>query len=130
MFSFFALILYPFSRTLPLHSRILPALGRSRIQYGFTYLLGFQRIFKSRAALFSRLKTFKEISGLMNKRMFIPDTCSWYPPSFHVRLITIRNQNGSPSTHNGIIRMIKKFKAVQIMQVPANRSMFTIDFKR
>src|SRR6266436_5926175 len=65
----------------------------------------------------------------MNKRMFITDLQSWHPPFIHVGMIAIRDVQRSPTAHASFVAMIKILQAVQIMQVPENRSMFAVDFE-
>src|SRR5699024_9691589 len=50
-------------------------------------------------------------------------------PFIHIGLFTLCYMNRTPSSHFRINIIIKKFKSIQIMQVPPQRTIFTVYFE-
>ena len=65
----------------------------------------------------------------MNKTMFIADAQTWHPPFVHIGLVAIGHMDGTPAANDGLITMIKIFQSVQVMQVPTDGSMLTVDLE-
>src|SRR5258707_8925758 len=65
----------------------------------------------------------------MNKRMLIPNCQSWHPPVGHIRMIAIGDMNGSPAAQRSFILVIEPLQPVQIMQIPSEGALLTIDLK-
>ena len=79
----------------------------------------------------SSLECFDEIGNLMNEGMLVTDLQSWHPPFFHVGMLAtvIGDVNRSPAAEFAFIAVIKPFESMEIVEVPADRSILAIDFK-
>jgi hypothetical protein len=110
-------------------SATLPAATRGRVEHGLADFLRFVGILEGRPAIFSGFKGFEEICHLMHERMFVSNAQSRYPPFVHVRLLAIRHMYGSPSPQVGFIAVIKILQSVEVMQIPAQGAVGTVDLK-
>ena len=66
----------------------------------------------------------------MNKGVLVTDLQPRYPPFAHVWHVAVRAVYLVPAANKGIIRVIKILEAMQIMQVPFDRSFLAVDFQR
>ena len=107
-----------------------PTAGSSRIQDGLTNFLGFEGFLESRGARLASFKALQEISHLVYKRMFVSNAKTRYPPFVHVGLFAIGYMDRAPSPEVGLITIVKKFQAVQIMKIPTDGGIGAIYFKR
>src|SRR5690606_6905130 len=112
------------------YAGILPAFGRCRFQNRFTYFLGFQRITECGRTRFTAFQALEKVGHLVDEGMLVTDPQAGNPPFIHVGLVAVGYVNGPPSPYIGFVAVIEKLQAVQIMQVPADRSMLAIYFKR
>lgn len=72
----------------------------------------------------------EKVGYLMDKAVFIPDLDSWRPPFIHIRVIpAIRDVNGPPAANPPFVAVIEVLKAMQVMQIPFDRSVFTVDLE-
>ncbi len=61
--------------------------------------------------------------------MFVADGETRDPPIGHVRMIAVSNMYRSPATDNAFVLVIKPLETMQIMKIPSQRAMFTIDLQ-
>ena len=66
----------------------------------------------------------------MDEGMLITDLQAEYPPIFHVGLIAVRDMDTPPATHDRLIAVIKVLESMQVMEIPSQASMLTVDLER
>ena len=77
----------------------------------------------------ARLDACQEIGNLMHEGVLVADLQPWHPPMVHVRLIPIGNVDRPPTANDTVVCMIEVFQPVQIVQIPANRRFFAVNFQ-
>ncbi len=108
----------------------LPLFRFRAFQYGFADLLSFERIPEGWAAGRAGLDSFDEIGNLMHECVLISDLQTRNPPFAHVWHVAVGHMNGMPAANQGIILMVEVFEPMQVMEIPLNRSVLTVDLKR
>src|SRR5215471_799290 len=71
----------------------------------------------------------QEIGRLMNKRMLVADLKPRHPPVAHIRMIAIGDMQAAPSAQLALIAMIEPLQAMEIVQVPRDRCVLTVDLQ-
>ena len=66
----------------------------------------------------------------MDECVLVADLQTGHPPMLHIRMIAVTHVNISPAAQPSFITMIEPLNAVQIMQIPHRRPVFSIDFER
>ena len=66
---------------------------------------------------------------LMDQGVFIAYLQPWNPPAIHIRHITVGAMDRTPASDHRVIPVIKVLQAVQIVQVPLNGSMLSVDLE-
>ena len=107
-----------------------PVLRLSGLQDGVANELSFQGITEGWACRFALGYALQEIGHLMNEAMFVANLQAWHPPLTHVRMVTICHMNCAPTPNAALIAMLEILQTVQIVQVPENGGMFTINLER
>src|SRR5690606_33775888 len=107
-----------------------PACGSCIYHRRFPYFLGCTRITECGRTRFTAFQALEKVGHLVDEGMLVTDPQAGNPPFIHVGLVAVGYVNGPPSPYIGFVAVIEKLQAVQIMQVPADRSMLAIYFKR
>ena len=66
---------------------------------------------------------------MVHKGMLVPNLQPRNPPVGHIGVIPIRDVNRTPSAQISFVAMVEPLQSVQVMQIPLNRGVFTVDFK-
>src|SRR5258708_18351191 len=65
----------------------------------------------------------------MNKAVLVTDLQAGYPPFVHVWMIAIGNVDAAPTAKTSFAAVLERLQAMQIMKVPTDGGVFTIDFE-
>ena len=65
----------------------------------------------------------------MDKGVFVTNAEPWNPPFVEVGMISISDMNAAPPADLAFITVIKKLQAIEVVEVPSDGSIFTIDLE-
>ena len=65
----------------------------------------------------------------MDKGVFVTNAEAWNPPFVEVGMVSISDMNAAPPADLAFITMIKKLQAIEVVEVPSDGSIFTIDLE-
>ena len=65
----------------------------------------------------------------MDKSVFVTNAEPWNPPFVEVGMISISDMNAAPPADLAFITVIKKLQAIEVVEVPSDGSIFTIDLE-
>src|SRR4051812_38915504 len=65
----------------------------------------------------------------MHKTVLVTDLQTRHPPFVHVRMISVSDMDRAPPTYPAFILVLEVLKPMEVVQIPKNRGVFTIDFK-
>ncbi len=68
----------------------------------------------------------------MHESMFVANLQTRDPPVFHVRMLAamIGHVDRTPAAQFALILVVEIFQAMQVVQIPLDRGLFTVDFER
>src|ERR1700691_475468 len=72
----------------------------------------------------------QKIGHLVDEGMLVADLQSRHPPVLHIRMVAVGNMNRAPAAQAAFVAMVEVFQAMQIVQVPEDRSVLAVDLQR
>ena len=71
----------------------------------------------------------EEIRNLMHEAVFITDLQARNPPFTHIGMIAIGDMDAAPAAEAAFVTVLEILKAVEVVEVPKNGSVFAVDFE-
>ena len=109
---------------------VLPRSRSSTVEDCVANFLRFLCVTEAWVARLAGLETLEEVSDLVNEGVFVTDLQTWDPPVAHVGLVAVGDVNTSPTADDRVIAVAEVLQTMQVMQIPANRSVLAVDFER
>ena len=67
---------------------------------------------------------------MVDEGVFVTDLQTGNPPFVHVGMVAIGHVDGTPSSKIAFVLVVEPLEAVQVVQVPLDRGMLTVDLER
>ncbi len=96
---------------------------------GIANPLGFLSLAKGWGRRLTGFDPLDKVRHLMDKAMFVTNSQTRNPPTPHIGMVAIGNMDGAPSTKWAFILVIEPLQSMEIVKVPCDGAVFTIDLK-
>ena len=91
---------------------------------------GLEGVAEGRVARGAFVEALQEVSHLMDESVLVTDAQAGHPPFVHVRHVAVGDVHAAPAAGGRLVAVIEKLKAVQVMQIPADRGVGAVDLQR
>src|SRR4030095_5968100 len=109
---------------------LLPALGLARREDGIDDVVASEAILEVRTGALAAFEPFDELDDLMHEAVLVAELQAGHPPVAAVGMISVGDVNALPAALGAYILVIENLETMQIVQVPFERHMLAVDFKR
>ena len=66
----------------------------------------------------------------MYKGVLVTDAETRHPPLVHIRHIAVSYMHTAPTAGGGVVAVVEELEAVEVMQIPADGGIGSVNFKR
>ena len=91
---------------------------------------GLERVAEGGVAWLAALEAGKEVGHLMYEGVLVADAQAGNPPLVHVRHVAVGDVHVAPAASGRLVTVVKILEAVEVVQIPANGGVGSVDFKR
>ena len=108
---------------------LLPLPRPCRLQHRVRNKVGSQAVAEGGRSRTAFAEGEHKIRRLVNKRVLVSNLQSGNPPVLHIWVVAIRDVDALPPTQVALVAIVEVLQAMQIVQVPRGRRLFTVNLQ-
>ena len=91
---------------------------------------GFEGVAEGGVARGAAVEAGEEVGDVMDEGVLVADAEAGDPPLVHVGHVAVGDVHAAPAAGVGVVAVIEKLESVEVVQIPADGGVGTVDFKR